>query len=115
MTTEEKRAYHKAYRERNREKLKEYQREYHKRNPEYRKEYRERNPGYFKAFYEAHKEKFREYNKNAIAKLKAKGLCTQCRKPKEQDRIKFAWCNNCKMKYNRMAVERRKRNKENGF
>ena len=89
----------------------EYQKAYYRKNKEnlleYQKEYRERNPEYFKAYYQTHKEKYREYNRRRIAKLKAQGLCTQCRKTKEPDRVNVNWCNECKIKYSRMAVERR--------
>ena len=105
--TTTKAEYQKEYRERNKEKVRAYYRNNKEKLLEYQKAYYERNKEKIKGYYQIHKEKYREYNRRRVDNLKAQGLCTQCKKTKEQDRLNLNWCNDCKNKYSRMARERR--------
>ena len=103
MATTTKAESQKAYRERNKEKVRAYYQNNKAKLLSYQKAYYARNPEYFKAYYQTHKERFREYSRRRVDQLKAQGLCTQCKKTKEQDRLNLNWCNDCKKKYSQMA------------
>ena len=100
--------YHKKYYLLDRERILKGQKEYYGQN-------REKILEYHKTYYVDNKQRYKEYAKQRNDELKAKGLCTQCKQPKEKGRLRDVnRCNTCRIKYKQMALKRRKQ-KNNGF